>query len=204
MKQSRILMLAAAAMVAGSALVSCEKAPDLSGSWTCAPQHLNNVNGAFTASTIDVLNFSNGEQGNKSGSVVISSMISAQQTVSGSPDLIEPYQETVAATASISGNWSYRDDEDDEVDIVLDFSTLKVNVDPAGVAFSQNYITGREQPQLDSLTASAVGRWQQSLYEALKPYYSKYVRLDDIEVKNNIMRTEINDVDLTFTREAAQ
>lgn len=194
-------MLAAAAMVAGSALVSCEKAPDLSGSWTCAPQHLNNVNGAFTASTIDVLNFSNGEQGNKSGSVVISSMISAQQTVSGSPDLIEPYQETVAATASISGNWSYRDDE---VDIVLDFSTLKVNVDPAGVAFSQNYITGREQPQLDSLTASAVSRWQQSLYEALKPYYSKYVRLDDIEVKNNIMRTEINDVDLTFTREAAQ
>ena len=103
-------------------------------------------------------------------------MISAQQTVSGTPDLIEPYQETVAATASISGSWSFREDNNDEVDVILDFSTLKVNVDPAGVAFSQNYITGREQPQLDSLTASAVSRWQQSLYEVLKPYYSKYVR----------------------------
>ncbi|MDE6332148.1 MAG: hypothetical protein K2L80_06060 [Muribaculaceae bacterium] len=202
MKKSKFLILTAVALVSASAFVSCDSTPDLSGSWTCAPQHLNNVNGAFTASSIDVFSFTNSADSKKSGSVVISSMVSAQQTVSGTPDLIEPYQETVAATASITGTWTFHPDEDDDVDIILDYSTLKVNIDPAGVAFSQNYITGREQPQIDSLTASAVSRWQQSIYEALKPYYSKYVRLDDISIKNNILRTEVNDTDLTFTRKS--
>ena len=202
MKKTTSLILAAATIAAATTLVSCDKTPDIAGSWTCAPQHINNVSGAFSSSSIDVLNIANGPDGNKSGTIVISSMISAQQTVSGTPDLIEPYQETVAATASISGTWAFHPDEDDDVDVILDYSTLKVNVDPTGVAFSQNYITGREQPQIDSLTASAVSRWQQSLYESLRPYYSRYVRLDDISVRDNIMRTEVNDTDLTFTREA--
>lgn len=203
MKKSKIFMMAAATIVAATAMVSCDKKPEIAGSWTCAPQRINNVEGAFTASSIDVFNFANPVDNSQGGAVTISSMISAQQTVSGTPDLIEPYQETVAATATISGTWAFREDDDDDVDIVLDYSTLKVNVDPAGVAFSQNYITGREQPQLDSLTASAVTRWQQTITEAMKPYYGKFSRFDDISVKNGIMRAEVNDVDLTFTSEAA-
>lgn len=197
-------MTAVVALASTTALVSCDKAQDLSGSWTGAPQQLHNVNGAFTASTIDVINFTNADDSHKSGTVLINSMISAQQTVTGTPDLIEPYQETVAATATISGTWAYRDGEDDDVDMVLDFASLKVNVDPAGVAFSQNFISGREQPQLDSLTASAAARWQQSIYQAIKPYYGKYMRFDDVKIHNGIMHAEVNDTDLTFTREAAQ
>lgn len=203
MKRIFTFITAIAALISATALVSCDKTQNLEGSWTSAPQQLHNVGGAFTASTIDVLNFTNADDSHKNGTILISSMISAQQTVSGIPDLIEPYQETVAATATISGTWAYRDGEDDDIDMVLDFGSLEVKVDPSGVAFSQNFITGREQPQLDSLTASTAARWQQSIYQAVKPYYGKYMRFDDVKIHNGIMHAEVNDTDLTFTRETA-
>lgn len=189
---NKFVMYAAVALAAMASLTSCDNTPNVVGTWTGNPQPLNDVAGAFKANSIDVLTFAPDGKDNLRGTVTISSMISAQQAITADPEMVEPYQQTVAATAQIQGTWAYSTGEDDEIDIVLDYGTLQVNVDPSGVAFSSNMLTGKEQPQIDSLTQATAQRWTVDLNSALLPYYSRYVSLDDVKVKDNNLKFEVS------------
>lgn len=168
---------------------SCDKHPQVEGTWTGNSLPLDNVSGAFTANATDAITFNPIQSGNESGTVTISTILSAQQALTGT-DSIGAYQETVAATATIDGNWSYVKGEDDEINIVLDYNTLNVRVDPSGVAFSQNYLSGREQAEVINLSAQAAQRWTMALTSAMRTHYSHYVQLDDVKVKGQMLTVE--------------
>lgn len=170
-------------------LSSCDQHPQIEGTWTGTPQPIDNVSGAFSANATDAITFNPIQSGDETGTVTISTILSAQQALTGT-DSIGAYQENVAATATIDGHWSYVKGEDDEVNIVLDYNTLNVRVDPAGVAFSQNYLSGREQAEVNNLSEQAAQRWTMSLTSAMRAYYARYVQLDDVKVKGQMLTVE--------------
>lgn len=118
-----------------------------------------------------------------------------------SPDA--PYQVDVAATASIRGRYVAEDDDDDDILLHLDPSTLQVNVDPAGVTFSENILTGLQRPTLDSLTMQTVDAWRVLITSAIRDEFYKYQKIDDIKVHHgDMLSCEVADRDYTFRRVA--
>ena len=107
----------------------------------------------------------------------------------------------MAGTASISGRYTTDGDDDDDILVSFDPSSLQVNVDPAGVTFSQNILSGTQQPVLDSLTTATAERWRVLITPAIREVFNSYRKIDDIKVHHgDIMSCEMNDRDYTFNR----
>ena len=160
---------------------------------------------ASTATSVLSVDFGKPDD-NGSGTVLISAVIDATQPVeAGSLDgFDEPYEVSVAATASITGKWSYEDSDDDDILVFLDNNTLKVNIDPNGVTYSQNLLTGAQQPMVDSLTTATIDRWRSAVRNAATKQFFQFTKLDDVEVHNNILTFELGKRDLTFHRSATE
>ncbi len=135
------------------------------------------------------------------GQVIISSLIDANQPVSPTnPAVDEAYEVSVAATAVISGDWTYEDHDDDDILLFLNPATLQINVDPSGVTFSNNILTQRQQPEIDSLSAVTAQLWKASIAKAMKQQFSGLQKISDIKIRNGIMSCEIEDRDFTFRK----
>ncbi len=141
---------------------------------------------------------------NAPGSVCLSSIIDITQPVNPAPGSFDqPYEVSIAATASVGGTWHYKGDEDDELLLSLDLKSISVTVDPAGVTYTENLLTGMQQPQLDSLTAATASQWKAQLMAAMRKEFARYTVLDDIEVnRDGILSLEIQspETELHFRR----
>ena len=84
--------------------------------------------------------------------------------------------------------------------LFLDNSTMQVNVDPNGVTFSQNLLTGAQQPMVDSLTSVTADRWRTAIRTAAAKQFFSFTKLDDVKVVNDILSCEAGKKDLTFHR----
>ena len=103
--------------------------------------------------------------------------------------------------SSASGHYLTEDDDADDIFISLDPASYEVNVDPAGVTFSQNVLTGMQQPELDSLTAVTAERWRALIAPAIHRLFSRYNKIDDIEVHHrSVMTFEVGKTDYVFNR----
>ena len=144
----------------------------------------------------------NAPKGAKSGTVTLSTVIEATQPVQAGTlvGFADPYEVSVTGTASISGRWSYEDSDDDDILLFLDNSTMQVNVDPNGVTFSQNLLTGAQQPMVDSLTSVTADRWRTAIRTAAAKQFFSFTKLDDVKVVNDILSCEAGKKDLTFHR----
>lgn len=190
------------AMIAAIAISSCDDRPDIVGSWSGMPSRIDGISAASNAdATISITFFADDNGNNDSGSLMISALIDANQPVSGQDSFNNaPYEVSVAATATIKGNWTFEDHEDDDVLITLDPNTLAVTVDPNGVTFSSDILTGTQQPQLDSLTTATATMWKQSISKSIGNSFYNIRKISDIKIKNGIMSCEINDRDITFRK----
>lgn len=200
MKIHPILTVAAIALVAGA----CSHRADINGSWISTPTRVaDDIAVADDATSVLSIDF-NAPKGAKSGTVTISTVIEATQPVQAGTlvGFAEPYEVSVTGTASISGRWSYEDSDSDDDDILLflDNSTMQVNVDPNGVTFSQNLLTGAQQPMVDSLTSATAERWRTAIRSAAAKQFFGFTKLDDIKIVNDILSCEIGKKDLTFHR----
>lgn len=187
-KTDKLIMLAATFAV-GISAVSCGHKDNIEGSWTAsAPTSIEALlPQASTANSLLSFDFKNGQKG-QPGTVMISSLLEATQPVQPAPSdtgIVAPYEVSVSATASVNGTWTYKDDDKDDILISFDMSTLNVTVDPAGVAMSENILTGREQPEVDSLTNLTAQRWQRDFTAAVKKSLESFTILDDVEVTGN-------------------
>ena len=200
---------AVAGLIFVCAAASCSKAPKFIGTWTAtAPTSLQSVIPAASSATQLVsLDFLSGDD-EKSGPMVFTSLIEASQPVQGdSASFVQPYQANISGTAVINGTWTYAGDDHDDLIISYDLSTLKVAVDPQGVSFSENLLTGAQQPMVDSLTNATAAIWQTQLTAAVKVELQNWSSLDDVKVENdgNLLKLEIKnaagkDVDVNFRR----
>lgn len=177
-------------MVAG--LAACDNRPDIAGTWQ------GNVRNALPGQTQEMtVTYDFG----KDGKVNTSYLITISEPLPEVDSLVAPYQINVAATATINGTWRYVDGEDDDVSMTLDPASLSVNIDPDAVTFRTNVITAQQAPVLDSLKPAAIAHYTQIVTEAVKRQ-STTVVLEDIEIKDPLMKFEINDRDYTFHRDA--
>lgn len=198
------LILASGLAIATAALTSCDHYADVAGSWTGMPDRSLAVAGAIDATSTISLDFAQqpASKAKDNGLLTISASIDANQPVTGGDFENAAYEVSVAASASMTGTWTFIDDDD--IVVSLDPSTFTVTVDPDGVTFAEDLVSGMQQPQLDSLSTATATRWQNVIGPAIKTEFLKYGKLDDIKIKNGIMTFEINDRDYTFRRNSAQ
>ncbi len=204
MKKASIINCSILALTA-ALYSSCDNRADISGVWSGTPTRVENIAGADLANATMTFVFSNDsvDDSNDGGSVFISALIDANQAVSSKDATLDsPYEVSVAATATITGKWSYEAGEDDDIVIVLDPQSLQVKVDPHGVTFSNDILTGTQQPVLDSLSTATAAAWTKSISAAMSTKFHSISKLSDIKINNGIMSCEINDRDYTFRKQA--
>ena len=202
MKIITILSATALALVA----VACTKRTDINGSWTSTPTRVgNDIAAASEATSVLSIDF-DAPKGARSGGVTVSAVIDATQPVKADTlaTFTEPYEVSVAATATISGRWSFEDDDDDDILIFLDRNTMQVNVDPNGITFPQTLLPGAQQPMVDSLSAVTADRWRSAVRNAATKQFFTLTKLDDVKVVNDILSCEVGKRDLTFHRSSVK
>lgn len=189
--------IAALILASSCANETARLARDLQGSWSGAPERMTGGPAAETT-LIETIDFM-GSDSVSGGNIIVNAMISMTGAVSGSDAIVEPVSLTAAASATISGVW--RAIDDDEVSVTLDPRTLDVNVDPKTVLLSTNVLTGAEAPALDSITPGVTAMIKSRIASSLQMKYLAMKYLDDVKIKDNILRFEVGGVDYTFQRQ---
>ena len=183
-----------------AAVSSCSRTDRFAGAWQASPERLF-IQGASDATATVTIAFAPTEGKPGTGVVNISAVIDVEQPVTSTGGVDQAYETSVAGTASISGRYTTDGDDDDDILVSFDPSSLQVNVDPAGVTFSQNILSGTQQPVLDSLTTATAERWRVLITPAIREVFNSYRKIDDIKVHHgDIMSCEMNDRDYTFNR----
>lgn len=187
------------AVAAAGAITSCDHRPKIAGSWTAsAPTSAAaEIPAAATANALLSIDFANGSS-TKEGSFTLSTLFELTQAV-GNDSLarvVDPYEVSVSGTAMVKGSWAFDSSDDDDVLMQFDLSTVQIDIDPAGVAFSENMLTGAQQPAVDSLTARTAKIWQNKIGTAFKSSLNRFAKLDDVEVTSNgtAMKFEVKDI----------
>lgn len=190
----------------GLAATSCSSKDKFIGTWTALTQTdiTAQLPAASTASLLTTLQLMPSGADNTPGTACLSGIIDITQPVNpayGSFD--QPYEVSVAATASVCGTWHYKGDDDDDLLLSLDLKSINVTVDPAGVTYTENILTGKQMPQLDSLTAATASQWKTMIEAAMRKEFARYTVIDDIDVnRDGILSLEIQspDTELHFRR----
>jgi len=186
MKKFLSLAVAIAALVS---VTSCDSRPNPAGEWSGTVTE--NVPGE--QKTMDVtLNF------DKDGSVQAAYAITTVEDLNGNDSIVSPFQASITASVSQSGVWQYVDGEDDEILVKFDKSSIKVDISPDKVEYRVNVLTGQQQPELEALTPSVIAKYTQ----ALKDDFSRRnatILMEDVKVKQNMMKFEIGNIDYVFT-----
>lgn len=203
MKYSVKYILGGALLMMGAALVSCSRKSEFLGQWTAeTPQDITRQVPSASAATSQIsINFTlNDSLGSRrGGSVMLSSVISATQPVEPGVGIDQAYEVNVAATATQAGTWRYDGDSDDDLIISLNPSSLSVDIDNNGVTFTQNLLTGAEQPMIDSLTNATANQWKVELTQAMRSEFSRFTKLDDVKVdKHGVLTLETENPETTL------
>lgn len=187
-------------LFAVSAISACTKADQYTGMWQGQPERIE-VNASDYATATVSIDFAPVDAKTHRGNVNISAVIEVEQAAQGTEGADLVYEAGIAATASASGHYITEEDDADDIFISLDSASYEVDVDPAGVTFSQNVLTGMQQPELDSLTAVTAERWRALIAPAIHRLFSRYNKIDDIEVHHrSVMTFEIGKTDYVFNR----
>lgn len=164
------------------------------------PENISD-NTAVTATILETLDITADDsavaKGSHGGVITISGMLSATTQFVG--DDVEPLSLTASAKSLISGTWTAIDD--DEVAVILDLSTLTVNVDPDAVSINNSILNGKAAPQLETMKPAVAATVAESMKRALSTRYTTIRRLDDVKVKGPLMKFEIGKTDYVFTRQ---
>ncbi len=185
---------------------SCSKRESIEGAWEGNPTRLNPVRYASDASSTITMDFAPDTKDSRTGSVNLSAVISVSQADGNIIPINydQNYQVNIAATASINGTYVAEDSDDDDYILNLDPSSLQVAIDPSGVSYSTNILSGLQQPILDSLTTQTIEAWRVILTGAIRDEFNKFRKIDDMKVHHkDLLTAEINDRDCTFRRVGA-
>ena len=202
--------IAVAAAVVVLCLAACSRLANIEGTWNGAPVRYEQPTapGAVGSDGAVVTNVSTqiatnmtfvpDAQKSGAGTVEFMSNVDVINTVPFEGKLVDPFEINIGATAVCTGTYHFEDQDD--IVIAIDPASIKVDIDPQAVNYSENIATGQDAAQIDSLRPALVRQYTRQLLPLMKDYYSKITRIDDIKVKDGIMSCEINDRDLTFRR----
>ncbi|MDE7025063.1 MAG: hypothetical protein K2O88_04190 [Paramuribaculum sp.] len=182
-------------------LSSCNEATKLAqnmeGTWSCTPERfMNDATGSATV--IENITYAIDSTG-KGGDMIVLALVSTTGQLQGSASIMQPISVSAAAKAEIVGKWQAVDD--DEIHVSLDPGTLTVSVDPEGVVLTSNMLDGAAQASVSSIKPQLAESIKTQIANALQMRYASIKKIDDIDIKGNVMEYEINKSDYTASRQ---
>lgn len=202
MKITKLIFASLAMTLAGLGLASCDSetrlAKDIQGTWSGNPQQVVD-SGASSATATTLIEFVGGSD-LREGTVNITALVSVENVTSFNDSVMTPLEITASGTATITGVYQVKDD--DEIIVSLDGSSLNVAVDPDAVQLNMNVLTEESDPVTTQLKAGASVLVEQQVRKIANQIFSGVNKIDDIKIHGSLMEAEINHRDLTFSRSA--
>lgn len=198
MKKLLQLIPAVALLVMACSCDSKSKlANDINGTWASSPDRLADNNGS-SASIIRILEFDKLPD-QAGGTLVMSGLVSVNSGIPQSGEINMPISYTASGVATITGQWTVIDD--DEIAVVLDGTTLKVDVDPQGVVLDYNVLSGTSAPDTTAIKPALAEMVKKVITNGVQTQFFNAKKIDDIKIKDNMMSCEIDDHDITLRRQ---
>ncbi|MDE6644030.1 MAG: hypothetical protein K2K27_08025 [Muribaculaceae bacterium] len=193
----RLLPAIALVLMASSCNSDSKLAKDINGTWASSPERLTD-NIGNSSSIIRILEFNKLPEKN-GGTLTMSGLISVNSTVPQGDGIESPISYTASGVATIQGEWTV--DDDDEIKIFLDGTTMKIDVDPDGVVLDYNVLTGTSTPDTTAIKPVLAGMVKKAISTGVETKFFNAKKIDDIKIKDNIMSCEIDDYDITLRRQ---
>lgn len=197
MKKTLFLPIAFTALLLSGCNERQKLSEDLQGVWAGAPETLADT-GAAKASMVRLMEF-NPTGDNGEGSVTMTTFITVENVMPANDSIVTPLTITASGTATISGIYQARDD--DEITLSLDASSMTVNVDPQAVRLNYDVLDGESSSTLTHLKPAASVLATQQITHAAQRVFANLTEMDDIEIKKDLMLCELHHKDLTFRRQ---
>ncbi len=201
MKNSAFIALA---IMGAATLTGCDSksklAKQIQGEWTSTPELVVNT-GAARASLVRVVDFNSSNDATQ-GTVTMTALITVDNAIPANDSIVTPLTITASGTATITGVYTVKDD--DEIAVNLDASSLSIAVDPDAVKLSYDVIDGAGGSSLEALRPGALRLAQQQINRAAQDVFFNLDEIDDIRIDNNMMSCEIGHKDLNFSRAVPQ
>lgn len=173
---------------------------DIEGTWSSNAERIEHTD-ALNATASYLFQFTPDEGTDPlSGNFMLSALV--EVTDMGAPsDLSEQaYSVSASAIASVEGTYSVSDD--DEVKIAIAPLSYSVKVDPKAVILVNDIITDTDTSEVnDSISAVYAEHVKMQISQALKVKMTSLRKIDDIKVKDNRMKCEIDDCKLILSRD---
>lgn len=205
MKRIALSFLSVATLLSFTACDSSSKlAEQLEGTWSGSPQNITD-NSALSASILETYEFNKlpdvDNNGKPGGVITIVGMISATTQMVEENAGENPFEFSASARSTISGTWISVDD--DEVILRLDPATLEVNVDPDAVIPGSALLPDHQKARIEELKPGVMQMISSSLKNVLLQRYASLNKLDDVKVKDSMLKFEIGDTDHVFILQGA-
>ena len=198
MKKILQLIPAIALVLMASSCDSKSKlAKDINGTWASSPERLSD-NVGNSSSIIRILEFDKLPDKN-GGTLIMSGLISVNSALPQGDAIDNPISFTASGVATISGEWTVEDD--DEITIFLDGSTMKIDVDPDGIVLDYNVLTGTSAPDTTTVKPVLAQMVKKAISGGVETKFFNARKIDDIKIKDNMMSCEIDDYDITLRRQ---
>jgi hypothetical protein len=110
-----------------------------------------------------------------------------------------PFQATATVNVSAKGVWT--SDEDDEINVVIEPSSVTATVDPTSIVLSYSVLTDQPAASLDSIKNQMAPNISQNFSNAVAQKVSKIKEFDDVKIVGNTMTLEMGNNNFTFTKQ---
>ena len=191
-----IAVAAGAMMMITSCDSKAKLAEAVQGEWTGNPEKVLDT-GAASASMVRILEFTRGAADTE-GSVTMSALITVENTMQHNDSIVSPLQITASGTATITGVYQAKDDDD--IAISLDATSMTVNVDPNTVKLNYNILSEESAPVIEKLKPGAAILATQQINRAAQNAFPNITQIEHKHVYANIIKFENNDRDLIFSK----
>ncbi len=140
------------------------------------------------------------EKGTNGGNLAISAQYTVAQPVFTKDETAAPVKATISGTATASGTWMAKDDDD--ITVTLDPAKTNVTVDPASLKLDYAVLTDRPASELDSIKANIAANIEPQVKSMLQERISNLRKFDDVKFINpTTMKMEVGHAKITFTKE---
>lgn len=199
MKKILLGMAAVCALLLSSCNEKASLAKEVAGTWSGAPVTVSD-NAAGDYTVIDTYVFTIDKTG-ESGNVEIASMINGTLPATH-PALSfdQPISAGISGKTTIEGSW--RAIDDDEIVVMLDPESMKVEVNPVELVLSENILSKETTDKPQDMSATVAQVVKADFQRVMLPYYTRINHLDDVKVKDNsILKFEIGKTDYSLMRQ---
>lgn len=200
MKKLSIALMALTGLLMLNSCDSRQKLSEkLQGIWGGTPEMLADT-GAAQASMVRMMEFSStGNSGE--GNVTLTAIITVDNTMPTNDSIITPLTISATGTATITGVYQAKDDDD--LIVNLDASSLTVDVDPDAVQLNYAVLSGDSGSHTTKLKPAAAMLASQQIERAARTVFFNLTEIEDIKIDNGMLRCEMGHKDLTFRRQTA-